>query len=159
MHNLPPEIIYRRKNFKKNFTQSSQSLERTKKSCLNAAMDTLWLRTNQALSAPDTSEDLGNGYKITERWLATTDEKLYKSSNDIESIPTKNGFGYFVKVFREKELKKYKYWNIVDAISNNILIHRLLNNRNEFSKKISNISNAIDEIEGELKAYFDAIPA
>ena len=122
-------------------------------------MDTLWLKGCQAKSTLDAPEDLGNGYKLTETWLATTDEKLYKSSNDIESIPTKNGFGYFVKVFREEEMKKYEYWNIVDSISDGILIQRSLSNKNNFSSKMNNISNSINEIEGELKEYFDAIPA
>lgn len=159
LHNLPSEIIYRRKNFKKNFISSGKNLERIKRICLNAAMDTLWLKGCQAKSTLDAPEDLGNGYKLTETWLATTDEKLYKSSNDIESIPTKNGFGYFVKVFREKEMKKYEYWNIVDSISDGILIQRSLSNKNNFSSKMNNISNSINEIEGELKEYFDAIPA
>ena len=126
-------------------------------------MDTLWLKGCQAKSALDAPEDLDNGYKLTETWLATTDEKLYKSSNDIESIPTKNGFGYFVKVLREEEMKKYEYWNIVDSISDGILIQRFiqrfLSNKNNFSSKMNNISNSINEIEGELKEYFDAIPA
>lgn len=153
LHNLPKEILTRRKNLKKNFTQLSNSIDKTKANCLNATMDTIWLRAGQLLSQKNNHEELKNGYRISEHWLATVDKKLYQSAQDIISIPTPLGFGYFISIYREKEMKNLDYWRQVDSISDNLLLDRRNKHKN-YEEKINNISKCIKEIEDDLGQYF-----
>lgn len=153
LHNLPKEVISRRRNFKKNFTKSYNNFEKTKSACLNAAMDTLLLRAGYLLSAERNHEKLSNGYKISEYWLATSDKKLYQSANDIRSVPTPLGFGYLIEIHRENEIKNLEYWKKVDSISRNLLFDRKYQHK-KYKEKIENISKYIEEIESDLKEYF-----
>lgn len=160
LHNLPEEIRDRRqvfkKNFTKSFTESRSNFEKTKKSCMNAAVDTFHLMAIQLLSSNSIQEDLGNGYKITEHLLATTDEKLYKSANVVTPIPISKEFGYSVEIKREEELKKFEYWRTVDDISKNILQDRMLAGYNIMpEQKFSMISKSIIEIEKDLETFFN----
>lgn len=152
LHSLPELIKERRKRIKKNFVKEQSSLDKIRSACLNAAMDTYWIRS--VCMGCDRKEVLPNGYIITEHWLATNDEKLYILANDIKPTLSDNGFGYIIGSVREEELHKSSYWNEVDNLSFNILNDRKFLSECRFNTKIENIDSSIIQLETELDKYF-----
>lgn len=147
---LPDSIRERRKLIRKNFTKEQNSLEKCQQFCINAAMDSFWLRA--IAFGSDHKEELRNGWIISEHLLATNDDKLHFIAKDISPIRSNGQFGYQFLVSREKELDNWNYWKEVDNISHEILENRI-NQEHKFEEKMNRITDSIKEIENKLKDF------
>lgn len=148
---LPDSIRERRKFIRKNFTKEQSSFVKCKQFCINAAMDSFWLRA--IAFGCDKKEHIGNDFYITDHFLATNDDKLNFIAKDIFPVRRYcDSFGYTFSVTRENELISSAYWSEVDKLSNEILLSRKYSNQeSKYEEKSKKLSFFIKEIENELQ--------
>lgn len=148
---LPESIRKRRKFIRENFTKEQANFEKCKQFCINAAMDSFWLRA--IASGCDKKEHIGNDFYITDHFLATNDDKLYFIAKDISPVRECGGsFGYRLLVTRENQLSSSVYWSEVDKLSEEILSFRKSSNQeSKYEEKSKKLSFFIKEIENELQ--------
>ena len=93
---LPNSIRERRKFIRKNFTKEQSSFVKCKQFCLNAAMDSFWLRA--IAFGCDKKEHIVNDFYITDHFLATNDDKLNFIAKDISPVRI-NGDSFGITLF------------------------------------------------------------
>ena len=148
---LPESIRKRRKLILKNFTKEQSNFEKCKQFCINAAMDSFWLKA--IAFGCDKKEHIGNDFYITDHFLATNDDKLHFIAKDISPVRESGGsFGYRLLVTRENQLSSSAYWSEVDKLSDEILSSRKYSNQeSKYEEKSKKLSFFIKEIENELQ--------
>ncbi|EAV5274164.1 hypothetical protein E6V11_17875, partial [Salmonella enterica] len=154
INQLPESIHTRRKYIKENFYKNGSNLDKCRWYAFDAAMDLHWL------TGANFSEDIGsfiiiNGVKFeTEHWVGTNDKKLYYISQDIHHIYYEGSTMKALSSCRENEMTAFQYWEVVDSISQSVLLSRKYSKKKPNTNITKLIDLAVEKIENDLHNYF-----
>ncbi|MCF6783803.1 hypothetical protein [Stutzerimonas stutzeri] len=151
INRLPDKVRERRADIKANFTKLMSSVSKCKRAAFNGAMDLHWL------SGSNLSEDLGATIKtnvgelVLDNWVGTNDEKLYRISRDLHSVPHEGSTMMRFKPAREPALEALPYWRTVDRLSKDVMLYRDASGYQPLDKTLlGKIDKAVEYVDGEL---------